>query len=105
MKEEKLLSIEEMIKLELQKIVHCLSASSLPANLAANLKQDHLSKSLKKTHKYNTRNKHDLYLPKAKAKTYRESFLYKSIAEFNSLPQKVKNITNHKTFIRTCKIV
>ena len=63
MTEEKLLNLEEIIKVELLKIGHRLSAGTLPVNLSKNLKQDHLLNSLKKTHSYNTRHKHDLNWP------------------------------------------
>ena len=46
MNEEKLLTIEEIIKLELLKIGHQLSLGTLPINLARDLKKDHLSNSL-----------------------------------------------------------
>ena len=93
MKDEKLMTVEEMIKLELLKIGYCISTDTLPTNLSTNLKNDHLSQSLTKAHNYNTRNKQDLNLPKAKVKTYRDSSLFKSISEYNNLPQKLKK--NH----------
>ena len=56
------------------KIGHQLSIGTLPINLARDLKKDHLSNSLIKEHNYDTCHKHDLYLPKAKGKTYRDVF-------------------------------
>ena len=103
MTEEKILSLDEITKLELLKIRHRLSAGTLLVNLSKDLKQDHLSNSLIKVHNYDTHHKHDLYLPKARVKTYRESFLYKSIVEFNSLSQNLKEGSNLKTFVKRCK--
>ena len=50
MSDEKILSIEEIIKLELLKIGHWLSMGTLPINLSRDLKEDHLSNSLIKEH-------------------------------------------------------
>ena len=49
------------------------------------------------------RNKRDLYLPKAKVKSYRNSFLYKSIFEYNSLSKSLKSVQKMPAFIRLCK--
>ena len=103
MKEEKLLTIEEIIKLELLKIGHQLSIGTLPINLDRDLKKDHLSNSLIKEHNYDTRHKRDLYLPKAKGKTYRDSFLYKCILEYNNLPRSLKSVKNLSVFVWLCK--
>ena len=54
MTEEKILSLDEIIKLELLKIGHRLSAGTLPINLSRELIKDHLSNSLIKVHSYNT---------------------------------------------------
>ena len=103
MKEEKILSIAEIIKLELIKIGHHLTLGTLPVNLSETLKKDHLSDSLMKKHNYDTRHKRDLYLPKAKVKSYRDSFLYKSILEYNSLPKNLKSIQKMPAFAKLCK--
>ena len=103
MSEEKILSIEEIIKLELLKIGHRLSIGTLPINLSRDLKKDHLSNSLIKEHNYDTRHKRDLYLPKAKGKTYRDSFLYKCILEYNNLSKSLKSVKKLSTFVKLCK--
>ena len=103
MKEEKILSIAEIIKLELIKIGQRLTLGTLPVNLSKTLKKDHLSDSLMKKHNYDTRHKRDLYLPKAKVKSYRDSFLYKSILEYNSLPKNLKSIQKMPAFAKLCK--
>ena len=103
MKEEKLLTIEEIINLELLKIGHRLLLGTLPTNLDRVLKKDHLSNSLTKEHNYDTRHKRDLYLPKAKGKTYRDSFLYKCISGYNNLPRSLKSVKNLSVFVRLCK--
>ena len=103
MKEEKLLTIEEIINLELLKIGHRLSLGTLPINLDRDLKKDHLSTSLTKEHNYDTRHKRDLYLPRAKGRTYRDSFLYKCILEYNNLPRSLKSVKNLPVFVRWCK--
>ena len=97
--DEKILSIE----VELLKIRHRLSMGTLPLNLSRELKEDHLSNSLIKEHNYDTRHKRDLYLPKAKGKTYRDSFLYKCILEYNNLPNNLKSAQKMSIFVRLCK--
>ena len=57
MSEERILSIEEIIKLELLKIGHQLSIGTLPINLSRDLKKDHLWNSLIKEHNYDTHHK------------------------------------------------
>ena len=103
MSEEKILSIDEIIKLELLKIGHQLSVGTLPINLSRDLKKDHLSNSLIKEHNYDTHYKRDLYLPKARGKTYRDSFLYKCILEYNNLSKSLKSVNKMSTFVRLCK--
>ena len=103
MTDDKILSLDEIIKLELLKIRHRLSAGTLPINLSKELKKDHLSNSLIKVHGYDTRHKQDLYLPKARAQMYRDSFLYKCILEYNSLSQNLKVISKLSTFVKICK--
>ena len=102
MNEEILLTIEEIIRLELLKIGHRLAIGTLPINLARDLKKDHLSNSLIKEHNYDTCHKRDLYLPKAKGKSYRDSFLYKCILEYNNLPRSLKSVKNLSVFVRLC---
>ena len=103
MNEEKLLSIEEIIKLELLKIGHRLAIGTLPINLSRDLNKNHLSNSLIKEHNYDTRHKRDLYLPKAKGKTYWDSFLYKCILEYNNLCESLKSVKNISLFVRLCR--
>ena len=52
MNKEKILSIAEIIKLELIKIGQRLTLGTLPVNLSKTLKKDHLSDSLMKKHNY-----------------------------------------------------
>ena len=103
MNEEKILSIGEIIKLELLKIGHRLSIGTLPINLSRDLKKDHLSNSLLKEQNYDIHHKCDLYLPKAKGQTYQDSFLYKCILEYNNLPESLKSVKNLSLFVRLCR--
>ena len=80
MNEEKILSIDEIIKLELLKIGHQLSVGTLPINLSRDFKKDHLSNSLIKEHNSENCHKRDLYLPRSS-----------------------KSIGKMSTFVRLCK--
>ena len=68
MDEEKILSLDQIIQIELLKIRHHLSTNTLSVNLAKNQMYDHLLKHLQQSHNYNTRNKNDLKLPKCQSK-------------------------------------
>ena len=103
MNDERLLSIEEIIKLELLKIGHRLSTGTLPTNLSRDLKKDHLSNSLVKEHNYDMRHKRDLYLPKVKGKIYRDSFLYKCILEYNNLRKSLKSVKTYQCLLDCAK--
>ena len=94
MDEEKILNLDQIIQTELLKIRHHLSTNTLPVNLAKNQMYDHLLKCLQQSHNYNTRNNNDLKLPNAKVKTYGDSFLYKSMSEYNKMSHHLKTITN-----------
>ena len=78
-KQHKILSINDLILLEHNKIWYKLYTNSLPRNLQDVMTTDHRSKNLLKGHGYATRNKKEINLPKVENRTYRGSFLFKGL--------------------------
>ena len=76
---------------------------SLPPQINTNLSTDQNKNSLEKSHKYDTRNKNKLNLPKIKNKIYQNSFLYQSNKELLLLPQKIIAQPTKRTFIKSVK--
>ena len=65
---------------------------------------DSSNKSLEKSHRYHTRNKNKLNLPRIKNKQYRNSFLYKANKQIMLLPKIESSKVSYHTFIKTTKI-
>ena len=91
-KNEKILTLNQLIELENTKLGYKLYHNTLPVRLAKQIKTDSMSTALSKTHKYNTRHKSLLNLPLATNKLYHNSYLCKSIKCFNSLPPTIIGI-------------
>ena len=81
-----------------------LEHKQLPEKIMKIITTDSLNKSLEKTHKYNTRNKNNLYLPKIKNKQYRNSFLYQANKEIMLLPKIKYEKVSYTTFIKSMKL-
>ena len=75
----KILKIEQVIDLELCKMGFKIHSGDLPKNLLANIKSDAKGDSLRKTHRYNTRQKSEANLPLITNKKYHQSFLFQGI--------------------------
>ena len=77
--------------------------SHLPNKIREACETDTNSKSLKKKHNYNTRNKDLLKTPKAIGQPYQHSFLVRSIVDYNNLPNEIKGIRCEHSFVTKCK--
>ena len=97
------MSLDNIIDLELCKLGYKLTNNCLPSNLLVSLKGDARGNSLKKKHKYDTRNKNELNLPKVVNNKYHKSFLFQGIKHYSVLPQNIKVCTAHGTFITKLK--
>ena len=67
------------------------------------MKVDHHQISLEKQHKYATRHKNELNIPRAQHKKYRDSFLVKGLLDYQSLPASVKSSDKLHLFTKLCK--
>ena len=100
----KILNIDKLIRLEHAKLGYRLAHKQLPEKIMKIITTDSMNKSLEKTHKYNTRNKNNLYLPKIKNKQYRNSFLYQANKEIMLLPKIKYEKVSYTTFIKSMKL-
>ena len=100
----KILNIDKLIRLEHAKLGYRIEHKQLPKKIMKIITTDSMNKSLEKTHKYNTRNKNNLYLPKIKNKQYRNSFLYQANKEIMLLPKIKYEKVSYTTFIKSMKL-
>ena len=99
-----MLRLEELLYLENTKLGYKLEHYLLPQNLHMMMISDSKSKSLTKTHHYETRTKDLPHLPTAQNKNYHESFLFQSIKEYENVPEKIRNSNKLTTFSFNMKL-
>ena len=102
--ELKLLNIKQLVQLEHAKLGYRLQNKLLPKKIMQIIATDSLNKSLEKMHRYNTRNKNKLNLPKIKNKNYRDSFLYQANKQIMLLPKIESSKISYHTFIKSVKL-
>ena len=102
--ELKLLSVKQLVQLEHAKLGYRLQNKLLPRKIIQIIATDSSNKSLEKTHRYHTRNKNKLTLPKIKKKNYRDSFLYQANKQIMLLPKIESSKLSYHTFIKTVKL-
>ena len=102
-KKLKILRINQLVQLELNKLVYKLTHNLLPIKLAQCMNRDASGKSLEKQHHYLTRNKHILNLPQVTMKMYQKSFLMKSIRLYSALPKEITSCQNLNNFVQSVK--
>ena len=102
-KAEKILPVEQLIKLEQCKMRYKLCHTLLPKKLAKCMLTDHRDASVQKTHKYQTRHKEIPNLPQVTSSKYRLSFLFTSISEYSKLSPELKEAKNLSAFVKCLK--
>ena len=60
--------------------------------------------SLEKQHRYATRRKQELIIPRAQHNKYRNSFLIRGLCNYQSLPAELKTIEKLGQFVKACKL-
>ena len=98
-----LLKLTDLIDLTNWKFAHQFEQDSLPRKIMKTILYDHKNNSLIKSHSYKTRNKNIPNLPRATHKLYRSSYLYQSLLRYSKLPNNIKQISNHNSFVKACK--
>ena len=99
----KVLKIKQVIDLELCKMGFKIHSGDLPKNLLDNIRSDAKGDSLRKTHRYNMRQKNEANLPVITNKKYHQSFLFQGIKRYSTLPSVIKNINKFNSFINVLK--
>ena len=99
----RILTVKEIVKLELNKLGFKLENKVLPSELSKCLRHDQHNKSLNKTHNCSTRNKAVPNNPKPKTSLYHNSFLCKSITEYQSFKVATRHCKTIKHFASCCK--
>ena len=102
-KKLKLLRINQLVRLELNKLAYKHTHNLLPIKLAQCMNCDASGKNLEKKHRYLTRSKHLLNLPQVTMKMYQNSFLMKSISLYSALPKEIMSCQNLNKFAQSVK--
>ena len=97
-KKFKLANITQIIKAENCKLGYQIDRNTISLELYKVITEDSKGKTLLKTHDYATRNKSMPNLPKSENSKYHNSFLYRGIKEFCSLPQNIKDLETFPRF-------
>ena len=103
MKDLKVLTIDQLLVLELCKISKRFLDHELPEPIMRNMNTNATRDSLVKNHPYGTRYKHIPNVPKANTAHYQKSYLVKSWQELSKLPIYLKEIKNLKLFKKKVK--
>ena len=102
-KDNKLLSISEMLNLELAKISYKLLKGTMPPNIMKSIETDQNCIKLEKVHSYNTRQKNLQNLPRVKCTKYSNIFLCQSVKAIQPLLFITQNCNNIYQFIKEYK--
>ena len=101
-----ILKIKEAIIVKNCKMIYKLEHNKhnkLPGKLPLLFNIDNTGRSLKKTHKYNTRTKNIPKIPKVQTKQYKNSFLCNCITDYQTVPIELRELTNSKIFSKKLK--
>ena len=102
-KSNRILKIRDILWINNVKLGYKLLHSHLPTKILNLCTTNSNSKDLTRTHRYGTRNKNLKNLLKATTRNHYNSYLVKSIKEFNSLPEPLKKITNWHKYVQSFK--
>ena len=100
---EGILTLNQLLTLENQKLGHKLYNNMLPCNILTAFSTDSCNKDLHKQHNYNTRYKLRLNTPVANSKLYHTSFLTQAIKSYDTLPKEITTTIEIRKFSRKCK--
>ena len=100
---EGILTLNQLITLENQKLGYKLYNKMLPINILKSFSTDSCNNDLHKQHTYNTRHKNRLNIPVVNSKLYQTSFLMQALKAYDKLPKEIVLVNNIKNFSRKCK--
>ena len=98
-----LLNLHQIIRLEQLKLGYKVCNHMLPPRVSKEMLTDQNSKSIVKTHTYETRKKNIPNRPNTRHQLYMSSFLYQAPLAYGSLPDKLRSIENYHRYVRECK--
>ena len=97
-----ILPIEKLVKLENYKVWYKYYHNLIPKKLKEIMTVDSNRKSIAKTHRYNTRQRKELNLPKADG-LYKKTFFVKGLLDYSKLANAAKTSPSLGQFIGKCK--
>ena len=95
-----MLELTKLIDLENKKLGYKIHNNLLPVQMLNIIKSDAESKTLNKTHRYETHNKKVPYLPKTRYSSYQQSFLYCGVKALCSIPIDELELPNIDLFVK-----
>ena len=98
-----ILSVEQTIDLELEKLWHKYQLGILPPGLKEIMSTDQRNHTLLKEHNYNTRKKNLNNIPLARQAKYQKSFLVEGIWKYSELPIELQQNRNYASFCKQLK--
>ena len=105
-KDNNILKLENLIKVENVKTWHKYYTNTLPVKLMEMMREDHNKASLLKQHGYSTRRKKEINLPLATCHSYKTSFFVEGLKLYSDLPTEMKRekrlnrlVTMYKTHL------
>ena len=101
--ELKILTLDQLIKLEHNKLAYKIANGTLPIKIKEIINHDQNNKSLQKNHKYNTRKKSRPNIQRPKTKNYTRSFLCNGIRALDELTPDLTICTSITSFVKKCK--
>ena len=101
----KILTVHELVDLELCKFFFKLMNGMLPPKLTDCMLKDSRGLTLRKCHDYMTRHKSLPNLPRANDTQYKNSFLTRSNKLYTSIPDHIKNVKRLSEFVKNLKIL
>ena len=97
------LTLKNLIKLKNFKLGYKVDKGLVPAKISQMISCDKNNISLRKSHKYQTRTKKLLNIPRHNTGTYHKSFLISVMRDYSTLPYQIVNINSFQTFVNHCK--
>ena len=98
-----LLNLHQIIRLEQSKLGFKLCNNMLPPRVSKEMLTDQNSKSIVKTHDYETRKKTIPNRPNTRDQLYMSSFLYQAPLAYSKPPSKLRTLENYHRFAKECK--
>ena len=102
-KDNSILKLQSLVRLENAKIWHKYYQKTLPANLMKMMQQDQNNTNLQKQHGYNTRKKKEINLPLATCQAYKSSFYVEGLKVYSTLPSETKRKEQLSHFVNDYK--